>query len=470
MPRIASITERPAHELGDHIHCIEFSQFWPARKCCSAIFLDFPERRDGPANPFADRQDALKPCPGFTLEHEGHGQATSPRWWSQPGAGYAPAAIMPKQYRELAGAPGDPPEPGRCSPTHREIGLVQPVIHPDDDRALSTAAAGLDLLPPVSAARRARPRCAPGWKRWQRTGPSRAGPRRRPAVPSPALIDARHRGGADERRRHPGDAGHRHRQDASTQRGIVTGTLDRASAAHGADAAGLRLRRPASMRTPRRRRPAARISPTMPRSPNGPGITVATSSKARAANVKLTTDGGFRTRRGAAHGGARRHAHRHRLRRASLSPTAITSCSAACASRMTRSVTGHSDADVVLHALVDAILGALADGDIGVHFPPERSAMARRLVGPVPRISPCERVRARGGTHRASRCHRSSARRRGSARIATPCARASPRSPASRSIARRRQGDHEREDGLHRPRAKASWPIATATIRLPWSD
>jgi 2-C-methyl-D-erythritol 4-phosphate cytidylyltransferase / 2-C-methyl-D-erythritol 2,4-cyclodiphosphate synthase len=35
-----------------------------------------------------------------------------------------------------------------------------------------------------------------------------------------------------------------------------------------------------------------------------------------------------------------------------------------------RGLSGHSDADVVLHAAVDAILGALAEGDIGSHFPP----------------------------------------------------------------------------------------------------
>ena len=95
---------------------------------------------------------------------------------------------------------------------------------------------------------------------------------------------------------------------------------------------------------------------------------------------------------------------------------------------------GHSDADVVLHALVDAILGALADGDIGVHFPPSdpqwRGASSDRFLA-----FAVERVRKRGGriahldvTDRV----RGAAR---SARTATPCARASPRSPASRSSA-----------------------------------
>lgn len=35
----------------------------------------------------------------------------------------------------------------------------------------------------------------------------------------------------------------------------------------------------------------------------------------------------------------------------------------------TKGLVGHSDADVLLHAICDAMLGALALGDIGVHFP-----------------------------------------------------------------------------------------------------
>jgi 2-C-methyl-D-erythritol 4-phosphate cytidylyltransferase/2-C-methyl-D-erythritol 2,4-cyclodiphosphate synthase len=61
-----------------------------------------------------------------------------------------------------------------------------------------------------------------------------------------------------------------------------------------------------------------------------------------------------------------------------------------------RALTGHSDADVALHALTDAILGALADGDIGAHFPPTdpqwRGASSDRFL-----VFAVDRVRARGG-------------------------------------------------------------------------
>jgi len=35
-----------------------------------------------------------------------------------------------------------------------------------------------------------------------------------------------------------------------------------------------------------------------------------------------------------------------------------------------KGLSGHSDADVLLHALTDALLGTIAAGDIGDHFPP----------------------------------------------------------------------------------------------------
>ena len=55
----------------------------------------------------------------------------------------------------------------------------------------------------------------------------------------------------------------------------------------------------------------------------------------------------------------------HRLRRRDGS-----SCWAARRSRFDRGLEGHSDADVLLHALGDALLGAAGLGDLGDHFPP----------------------------------------------------------------------------------------------------
>jgi 2-C-methyl-D-erythritol 2,4-cyclodiphosphate synthase len=34
-----------------------------------------------------------------------------------------------------------------------------------------------------------------------------------------------------------------------------------------------------------------------------------------------------------------------------------------------KGLSGHSDADVVLHAIINALLGATGEGDIGMHFP-----------------------------------------------------------------------------------------------------
>ena len=61
-----------------------------------------------------------------------------------------------------------------------------------------------------------------------------------------------------------------------------------------------------------------------------------------------------------------------------------------------RGVVGHSDADVLLHALTDALLGCIADGDIGFHFPPSDMRW-RGMASHVFLAEAVRRVRALGG-------------------------------------------------------------------------
>jgi 2-C-methyl-D-erythritol 2,4-cyclodiphosphate synthase len=62
-----------------------------------------------------------------------------------------------------------------------------------------------------------------------------------------------------------------------------------------------------------------------------------------------------------------------------------------------RGLEGHSDADVLLHAIADAILGALALGDLGKHFPDSdpkwKNADSRRLLREVAGMAMAQRWR-----------------------------------------------------------------------------
>jgi 2-C-methyl-D-erythritol 4-phosphate cytidylyltransferase / 2-C-methyl-D-erythritol 2,4-cyclodiphosphate synthase len=131
-----------------------------------------------------------------------------------------------------------------------------------------------------------------------------------------------------------------------------------------------------------------------------------------------------------------------------------------------RALTGHSDADVGLHALTDAILGALADGDIGAHFPPSdpqwRGASSDQFLA-----FAVDRAKARGGriAHldltivcEAPRIgpHRDAMR----ARIAQLAGIAIER-VAVKATTSEQLGFTGRGEGIA--------AYATATLRLPWS-
>ena len=60
-----------------------------------------------------------------------------------------------------------------------------------------------------------------------------------------------------------------------------------------------------------------------------------------------------------------------------------------------RGLAGHSDGDVLLHAVASALLGALAEGDLGVHFPSSEEAL-RDIASVEILRRVMERVRDRG--------------------------------------------------------------------------
>ena len=379
------------------------------------------------------------------------------------GRGQRAGGDVPKQYRELAGEPVIRPTLNAFL-AHPQIGAVQPVIHPSDHDAFRAATVGLEKLRP------------PVWGGATRQASVRAGLDSLGAD-APALVLIH-------------DAARPFLTAALITRAIEAGT------AYGAAVPGLAI-----ADTVKSIDDAAIVTATLDRgrlravqTPQAFAFDLISAAHRRAAaaglenfsddaalaewaghrvsvfegeagNVKLTTNDDF------ARAEISRAAALADLRTGNgfdVHAFADGDHVMLAGIRIphSRGVTGHSDADVALHALVDAILGALAEGDIGQHFPPSdpqwRGASSDRFLA-----FACERVRARGGmiAHldvtivcEAPKIspHRDAMR----ARIAAIAGIAVSR-VAVKATTSERLGFTGRGEGIA--------AMATATVRLPWS-
>ena len=378
------------------------------------------------------------------------------------GRGVRAGGNLPKQYRELAGEPVIRSSLALFA-WHGQVVAVQAVIHPDDRSSYETAAKGLRLLAPVPGGATRQASVRAGLEALSGRPPDivlvhdAARPFCSAELVSRAIVACGETGAAipalevtDTIKRV--DAG-----------GHVAGTVDRAH-----------LR---AVQTPQAFKFSALLEAHHRAAQEGrddftddaalaewAGIKVATFP-GESGNVKLTTDEDF------AKAEARRIASLADLRLGNgydvhafgdgdhvwLGGIKIPH---------DRGLTGHSDADVALHALVDAILGALADGDIGKHFPPSdprwRGAASDQFLK-----FAVERVTKRGGriAHldvtivcEAPRIgpHRDAMRKRIAEIADMSIERVAVKATTSEQL-----GFTGRKEGIA--------AMATATVRLPWS-
>jgi 2-C-methyl-D-erythritol 4-phosphate cytidylyltransferase/2-C-methyl-D-erythritol 2,4-cyclodiphosphate synthase len=309
------------------------------------------------------------------------------------GRGTRAGLDFPKQYKVMGGAPMV-----RASLSvfteHPQVDLVLPVIHPDDGARFAAAAAGLELAAPISGAA-------------TRQGSVRAGLEAlAAAAPEIVLVH---------------DAARPFTSQALVSRAITTAVKSGAAVpglpvtdtvklvdAEGRVEATLNRAALRTVQTPQafaypalldaHRRAAAAGREDFPDDAalvEWAGLKV-TVFEGESANMKMTTPEDFaRIERdsGAALSDVRTgigydiHAFDSAGDGVWLGGVKIPH---------DRKLSGHSDADVALHALVDAILGALADGDIGVHFPPSdeqwRGASSDKFLA-----FAIDRVKQRGG-------------------------------------------------------------------------
>jgi 2-C-methyl-D-erythritol 4-phosphate cytidylyltransferase/2-C-methyl-D-erythritol 2,4-cyclodiphosphate synthase len=347
---------------------------------------------------------------------------------------------------------------------HNEISTVQPVIHGDDAALFQAATAGIDLLPPVQGGASRQASVRAGLRALESHHPDlvlvhdAARPFASDALITRAIAAAGTSGAAV-----PviAVADTVKTVDAT---GCVTGTIDRAQLrmVQTPQAFGFAVLLDAHQRAAAAGRDDFTDDAALA---EWAGLKV-TTFKGEAGNVKLTTDDDFSRAEVAklaalsdVRTGFGFDVHQfgdgdHVMLGGVRIPHG-------------RGLSGHSDADVVLHALVDAILGALSEGDIGVHFPPTdarwRGASSDRFFA-----FAVERVHARGGriAHidvtivcEAPRIgpHRDQMRTRIAELAGIPIERVGVKATTSEKM-----GFTGRGEGMA--------AFANATVRLPWSD
>jgi 2-C-methyl-D-erythritol 4-phosphate cytidylyltransferase/2-C-methyl-D-erythritol 2,4-cyclodiphosphate synthase len=379
------------------------------------------------------------------------------------GRGERAAADVPKQYRDIAGEPMIRPTLAAFL-DHPQIALVQPVIHPGDEMIYRAATAGLkNISPPVAGGATRQASVRAGLEALTASAPDlvlihdAARPFLTGALISRAIAAGKASGAAVP--------------------GIVIADTVKAIAADATVAETLDRGRLRMVQTPQSFAFDAILKAH--RRATAAGLETFTDDAAlaewaghrvsifegEAANVKVTTNEDF--------------ARAEMLRLVSLADVRTGNGFDVHAFAEgdhimlggvriphSRGVTGHSDADVALHALVDAILGALADGDIGAHFPDSdpqwKGAASDRFLA-----FACERVRARAGmiAHldvtivcEAPKIspHRDAMRARIAAIAGIAVARVAVKATTSERL-----GFTGRREGIV--------AMATATIRLPWS-
>ncbi len=308
------------------------------------------------------------------------------------GRGRRAGGAGPKQFRPVNGE-----TPLRRALTafvrHPEIALVQPVIHPDDEGPYRREAAGLDLRPPVPGAETRQGSVRAGLDALAADSPDLVliHDAARPFVSAALIgraIGAARRFGAAVPAVRVSDA-----VKLIDGTDAITGTVDRSSVRLAQTPQAFAFAR---LHDAHRKAAAAGRDdfPDDAELAQWAGMTVSVF-EGEAGNIKLTTPDDF----------ARAEAMMRDALGDVRTGSGIDVHAFGPGDHVTlggvriphdRGLSGHSDADVVLHAVVDAILGVLAEGDIGVHFPPSDSrwkgASSDRFV-----TFAVERLAARGG-------------------------------------------------------------------------